>query len=527
MSLDLVERYLSDDLDPTEAAQLRQWLQADPAHRRSFVARVDLDHQLREQFRGGRAVNDLLDAEGAVPRRPRAHSERKRSKPAPSRPGAVRMYLWPSVAAAAVLVLMLHLWERLEASAAVDGLSPTVAEIDGTPQLLDGERRLRLQLGQKVQPGSLLTIGAAERLLLRYPDGSTLTVAAGSSVRLRAFVDSRQSAKELDLLRGGLSATIAPQPVGRPLRLHSPHGQAVVRGTSLRWQMQESSTQLEVYSGSVDALTADGSEQASVAGGRWAEITADGRLETGSLEGLALARGLIGYWTFDEADSSVAYDRSGFDHHGQLQDGARILPDAGRRGGAASFAGDGGHILIGDLPALQLTGAMTLAAWIKPSTLDQGGRIICKQGMHGQRGWSLNLEKHGVPAFQVGDDLDEGVARVRPQGDPPSLRPDEWVHVAGVFTPGEPMRLYIDGVLDERAQRMDLHGIEPKPPPPTGLPQTHQDAPLPVCIGARPAGTRAQAPFYGLIDEVRVYRRALGAEEVRLLYRVELDEPEE
>jgi hypothetical protein len=79
---------------------------------------------------------------------------------------------------------------------------------------------------------------------------------------------------------------------------------------------------------------------------------------------------------------------------------------------------------------------------------------------------------------------------------PPS--PNVWHHVVATWD-GAMLRLYVDGELQQERER-------------TGKPNPN---PYPVMIGNFEYPSCHGTSFGGLIDEVRIYNRAMGADEVR------------
>ena len=83
------------------------------------------------------------------------------------------------------------------------------------------------------------------------------------------------------------------------------------------------------------------------------------------------ARGeLIGLWSFD----GNALDSSGKGNHGTLQNGAGFSVDTPPLFGGQSLNVAGGtqHVLVPHHPSLDVTGEITIAAWIKPSMAGAG-----------------------------------------------------------------------------------------------------------------------------------------------------------
>ena len=203
--------------------------------------------------------------------------------------------------------------------------------------------------------------------------------------------------------------------------------------------------------------------------------------------------GLVGYWPLD----GDATDASGTGLHGTIN--GNVTPTTDRFGNADSallFPGaTNSYIELGDPAELRITGAMTLAAWVRIDSYESNGRIIARIGS--QRSYSLNVENESnghVGAFQVaasGSDL-----RIANTADRIDFGPDEWFHIAGTFEPSVAIKIYINGKLDNTLT--------------DNIPDTQFIANT-VRIGR--SGT-TWGEFPGSIDEVRVYDRALSADDI-------------
>ena len=192
-----------------------------------------------------------------------------------------------------------------------------------------------------------------------------------------------------------------------------------------------------------------------------------------------------------------ANDTSGAGHHGEVH-GATFTPDRfGRPDAAGLFDGVDDHIAID--PPLPLDGAFTVSLWAR---IDTGN----------MQGWSNCLI-----AQDDGDDNDQSRRvfqlsvfngrvvwhRMINTRDPTSRRlivPGAWFHAVAVVEDVR-HRLYVDGVLQDSVTHAGRrHTTEP------------------IYIGRK--GTPEPCFFTrGAIDDVRVYNRALGSNEVAALYR--------
>lgn len=224
--------------------------------------------------------------------------------------------------------------------------------------------------------------------------------------------------------------------------------------------------------------------------------------------------GLVLSYNFDFDTGTTIKDYSGNGNDGSLHDGATLLGGGGS--GVALFDGDNDRISVGTPASLDLTGDMTLSAWVLPRDLDPNSwsfhNVIA-------RGYYLNAERSiGSEIFlriyrgqaQLGHwygDYMEDLAQTPITANRP-------VHLAGIHdtaydngdgTTGAWL-LYVDGVLRDVA-------------PST---QNPQSTPAEWAIGGRvPTGiavAEVDRSFDGQIDEPRIYSRALSASEVADLH---------
>ncbi len=142
--------------------------------------------------------------------------------------------------------------------------------------------------------------------------------------------------------------------------------------------------------------------------------------------------------------------------------------------------------------------ALTVSAWCvseKPTgvVLAHGGPV---------NGYALVVLK-GQPVFMVRTDSQLFIAKAKGRGKPIT---DKWVHLAGVLSEDKKMRLYMNGELIATAQASGLIAKVPA----QGLQVGADD-------GAAVGEYRVPFPFKGIIDEVRVYHRALNEKEVAQL----------
>jgi hypothetical protein len=216
--------------------------------------------------------------------------------------------------------------------------------------------------------------------------------------------------------------------------------------------------------------------------------------------------GLLAHWTLDDGSGSVALDSSGNENHGTVN-GATWTD--GLMNGALSFDGENDHVDLGSLdPPPEDRSAFSISAWFNAESFNshRENRIVSKteSSSTDDHYWMLSPLKQAnriVLCFRLKTD---GVTErlVAQEG---NIQTGQWIHAVGTYD-GSAMRLYMDSVEV---------GILPK----TG--EVSANASVPAMIGMNSDGSD---PWHGIIDDVRLYHRALTFLEVDSLYRRGIDD---
>ena len=211
---------------------------------------------------------------------------------------------------------------------------------------------------------------------------------------------------------------------------------------------------------------------------------------------------LVGYWPLD---GGVATDLSVNSNHGAISGSVSATTDRnGNPNSAMSFAGGSGDLIdVGDAPAFNLTGAMTITAWVYLDSTSgvhgsRNSRILAKMGS--TRAWSSGIEANvdGVP-YPATIQVSSNGSTIVGLHDDSQLPLDQWVHFAGVYTPGAFLAVYLDG---------DLSDIRTDGIPVSQFSNNGRS----VLIGNRP--DCSNCGWYGALDEVRLYNEALSESEI-------------
>jgi PKD repeat protein len=194
--------------------------------------------------------------------------------------------------------------------------------------------------------------------------------------------------------------------------------------------------------------------------------------------------GLVAAFGFEEGSGSSISDESGNGNSGTIS--GATWTNSGRFGKALSFDGIGAKVTINDSASLDLTSGMTLEAWVYPTALGGWRDIIFK---------AVDIYYLSGSSPQASVPATGGTYASGPLYGTSALPLNTWSHLAATCD-GTTLSLYVNGV--QTASR-----------PETGSVNISSGA---VTIG----GDATYGQFWdGLIDEVRIYNRALSAGEIQ------------
>ena len=208
-------------------------------------------------------------------------------------------------------------------------------------------------------------------------------------------------------------------------------------------------------------------------------------------------RKLVAWWKFDEEEGTNAIDSSDNKLAGALAGDPQWQPAAGKFGGALEFDGDGDFIECGPDKGLNITGAVTITAWIKLSKSTTDQKIASNQD-NASGGYKLSIFSDKAE-FEVRDSgnllrnnrfVDGGTI----------LQPDVWYHIVGTYSQGGSIKTYVNGKLDREQETTCILAAS--------------DGPLK--IGCEPFNGGCQ--FNGLMDDLRIYNYPVSDAEVAALY---------
>lgn len=199
--------------------------------------------------------------------------------------------------------------------------------------------------------------------------------------------------------------------------------------------------------------------------------------------------GLLAHYAFDEGSGDVLRDLVG-ESHGKIHGAAWVRSGDGW---ALRLDGEDGFVEFGKPDALSPGEAITLEAWVYPEAIPSVG----EPGIVGKSydNYVLTYYGNGHVWWYTGNSTVNAHAAVTPMA---------WHHIVGTYD-GEMMKLYVDGELAAANK-----GKNPGIPAGKGF-----------WMGKSEGSVQwtKNAHFLGMIDEVRLYDRAISAQEIREHYR--------
>jgi hypothetical protein len=189
--------------------------------------------------------------------------------------------------------------------------------------------------------------------------------------------------------------------------------------------------------------------------------------------------GLVAHWALDDGSGGTATDSAGTNNgtvHGNP------IWTTGRVDGALNLDGAGDYVTASSVGAL--TGSsVTASAWVRVTGLTGVWNPVLTQHDVSADGYYFYIY-NDKPAFSV---MDGGIDALATS--PETIAWNEWHHLAGT-NDGSTIRLYVDGIAKASAPSTGLTGVD------YGIYIGHDYA--------------SAAYFSGVIDDVRIYNRALS-----------------
>ena len=233
--------------------------------------------------------------------------------------------------------------------------------------------------------------------------------------------------------------------------------------------------------------------------------------------GSSLTRANLG---FNISDVNNLYsDISGLGNHGTLKLGNNGLPkyvlNGGAKGSAVEFSGNDEYISLGNDPSLNVEKQITLELWVKRdgSMGDAWGAMLSKP--YHPANWQAPFSHYRLARRSTTNRVHFQLALLDSSGNAvsnaldsnTSIANDTWTHLAATYD-GQEMKLYINGQLD--AQKAATGRMQDLPI----TPKAGASDSTTVFLGRNHGNSSSIQSFEGMLDEVRIYDKALSLEQI-------------
>ena len=191
-------------------------------------------------------------------------------------------------------------------------------------------------------------------------------------------------------------------------------------------------------------------------------------------------------------------DKTPYENNGTLSNVTLTTDHKGKANSAGLFNGTSSYIDCGNNSSLDITGAITMSAWIKASDARSFQTLFGKGSSFGGKNNGYSL---GIYNRQIYFDTYDSVQRSVLQSLSGTVKQNEWFFITATWdgtTTTNGKKIYINGVLNSEIT-----------------------SPISEIVGTNLFSfsiTKTPYFFNGSIERPQIWNRALSADEVKLLY---------
>ncbi len=199
-----------------------------------------------------------------------------------------------------------------------------------------------------------------------------------------------------------------------------------------------------------------------------------------------LGSDLMGWWNFNEGSGTTARDISGYDNHGIIIGATYADGVLGTGGTALEFDGVGDYV---DIEEIWYGDNWTLSFWFKANTIENYNSLFADDNEGSARG--------GIAFFN-----NQLWVREKDEDGKATFRTNTFFNVDAWY--------YAVAIRDSGVYKWHINGVEDK--------ISGQDEYANIDKIDRIGNSNSTSGINGLIDDVRIYSRALTASEIQTLY---------
>ncbi len=200
------------------------------------------------------------------------------------------------------------------------------------------------------------------------------------------------------------------------------------------------------------------------------------------------------YWRLDEIGGTIAHDYMNTSD-GLLEGNTTWQPTSGHHAGALRFYGNDARVDLGPCDITDGTGdELSLACWFKPEIVSGTERILMAKTVGPDEAdfiWSLSLVNNTGARFRVRTGGTLHTIEIPPS----NIFSNTWYHLAATYD-GHDLRLFLNGSTAANGVAGGAIGFHPQAPATLG--NLYDNS----------------MPFYGSLDDVRIYDHEINGLEV-------------
>jgi len=269
---------------------------------------------------------------------------------------------------------------------------------------------------------------------------------------------------------------------------------ALPPGPTVKAITAQAESKLNQLDADIDRLTTDLAERSKAVSGRQADWEA--KLQAGTEKLPEPPADMLAYYPLDESKGMKVADAGPSGLHGSVQ--GSVQWDSGKFAGAIKLDGKS-HVDIPQAADFERTEKFSYGAWVNPANNNHMAVLARMDDGSKYRGYDLYLGA-GKVYVHIINTWDSNAIRLNTKT---PIKPNQWTHLMMTYdgsSKAEGVRIYVNG--QPAATEITHNSL-------SGSIKTNK----PLRIGRRNPG----APYYGLIDDVRIYQRQLTEAEVALI----------
>jgi len=209
----------------------------------------------------------------------------------------------------------------------------------------------------------------------------------------------------------------------------------------------------------------------------------------------SITNGLVAYYPFN----GDATDASGNGNNGTPSNCTPTTDRFGISNRAFSFNGTSSSIVCANGQSLQISADITVCAWIKTSTLPSSSKVVISKYDASDKGWLIDTPNNSTGTVMF--DGRDSTHTYRSSTGATRIDDNKWHLVVGQRQ-GTTWAIFVDTALSAQSNVNNGSSIQNS---------------APLTIGAQSSGA-GSTWWNGLIDDVRIYNRALSIDEIKALY---------